>query len=141
MWLTNFSKGVWWQLGALGATLLNVIEGGKKRRASSSRSGVEIGSVLQALPEAVFLLEGRGFIANCNQAAEKLAGQNRGELLGTDVEPWLRHRLEGEEEIRLLLSRALQGEAVRSGHLIFQCASGDTHAGDRLRQSGLRPGR
>jgi PAS domain S-box-containing protein len=126
MWLTNFSRGVWWQLGALGATLLNVIEGGKKRRASSSRTGVDIGSLLQALPEAAFLLESKGLIANCNQAAETLAGQNRGELLGTDVESWLRRRLESEEDIRLLLSRALQGEPVRSGHLIFRCASGDT---------------
>jgi PAS domain S-box-containing protein len=126
MWLTNFSKGVWWQLGALGATLLNVIEGGKKRRAGNSRSGVDIGSVLQALPDAIFLLGSKGLIANCNQAAEKLAGQNRGALLGTGVESWLRQRLEGDEDIRLFLSRALHGEAVRSGHLIFQCASGDT---------------
>ncbi len=126
MWLANFGKGVWWQLGALGAVLLNVIEGGKKRaNVSSSRSGVDIGSVLQALPEAVFLLETRGSIADCNQAAEKLVGQTRSDLLGVDVESWLRDRLEGADDFRLLISRALQGESVRSGHMILQCASGD----------------
>jgi len=126
MWLTNFGKGVWWQLGALGAVLLNVIQGGKKRPASGSRSGVDLGSVLQALPEAVFLLEGHGLVTNCNQAAEKLAGQSRGELVGIEMESWLRNRLEGEEKFWSLLSRGLRGEAVRSGHLIFHCTSGDT---------------
>jgi PAS domain S-box-containing protein len=128
MWLANFGKGVWWQLGSLGAVLLNVIEGGKKRRAKVSipRSGVDIGSVLQALPEAVFLLETRGSVADCNQAAEKLVGQSRGDLLGVDVESWLRDRLQGAEDFRSLISRALRGESVRSGHMILQCASGDS---------------
>jgi PAS domain S-box-containing protein len=127
MWLANFGKAVWWHLGASGAVLLNVIQGGKKRRAGGPRSGVDLGSVLQALPEAVFLLEGQGLVTNCNKAAENLSGQSRGELVGNGVESWLRNRLEGKEgEFRSLLSRALRGEAVRSGHLIFHCSSGDT---------------
>jgi PAS domain S-box-containing protein len=128
MWLANFGKGVWWQLGALGAALLNVIEGGKKHRVktSTSRGAVDIGSVLQALPEAVFLLETQGSIADCNEAAEKLIGQTRSELRGVDVDSRLRDRLEGVDDLRSLISSASRGESVRSGHMILQCAGGDT---------------
>ena len=127
MWLANLGKGIWWQLGGLGAILLNVIEGGKKRRSAGSRGKVDIGSILQALPEPVFLLEGRGLIAHCNHAAERFAGQCRGELLGVDAQNWLLQRLERKEGLLpFVLERALRGEAVRSGHLIFQCPSGDS---------------
>lgn len=125
MRLASSGKGIWWQLGALGAVLLNVIQGGKKRRPRASRDGVDVGCLLRALPEAAFLLEGRGVIIDCSPAAEKLAGQSRAELLGREVRSWLRQSLEREEEIQSLLSRALQGEAVRSAHLILRCAGGD----------------
>jgi PAS domain S-box-containing protein len=126
MWLANFGKGIWWQLGGRGAILLNVIEGGKKRRSAGSRRKVDIGSILQALPEPVFLLEGHGLITHCNDAAEGFAGLSRGELLGVDAQNWLLQRLERKEGLPLVLERALRGEAVRSGHLIFQCPSGDS---------------
>ena len=126
MWLANFGKGIWWQLGGLGAILLNVIEGGKKRRTAGSRTKADIGSILQALPEPVFLLEGRGLIANCNRAAEKFFGQSRAELLGADAQSWLLERLERRDGLPFVLERALHGEAVRSGHLIFQCPGGDS---------------
>lgn len=124
MWLANFRKELWCQLGALGAVLLNVIQGGKGRRPSSSRAGVDVGSLLQALPDAVFLLGNQGLVTNCNTAAEELAGQSRDQLLGVDVKSWLISRLKGEE-LRPLLDCALQGEPVHSGHMIFQSARGD----------------
>ncbi|HEY1730288.1 MAG TPA: PAS domain-containing protein, partial [Terriglobales bacterium] len=126
MGLAIFGRGIWWELGLLGATLLNVIEGGKKKRTASPKRYVNIASLLEALPEAVFLLEITGRIVALNDSTEKLIGQARNELLGQNVAPLLQGRLEGAESFEVLIPKVVRGEVIRSGQLIFHCFGGET---------------
>jgi PAS domain S-box-containing protein len=109
----------------LGATLLNVIEGGKKKRSLSPQRNVNVTSLLEALPQAVFLLDVPGRIVALNGSTERLIGRPRNELLGHSVALLLQERLESPEEFAILLRRAVHGEVVRSGQMIFHCLSGD----------------
>ena len=123
MGLASLGRGIW-ELGLLGATLLNVIEGGKKP-ASSPQRRVNIASLLEALPEAVFLLDLSGNIVALNDSTERLIGQARKELLGHNAAPLLQERLESAENIEMLLQRAVRGDVIRIGQMIFHCLSGD----------------
>ena len=124
MGLASLGRGVW-ELGLLGATLLNVIEGGKKKPTSSPQRRVNIASLLEALPEAVFLLDLSGNIVALNDSTERLIGQARKELLGHNAAPLLQERLESAENIEMLLQRAVRGDVIRIGQMIFHCLSGD----------------
>jgi PAS domain S-box-containing protein len=124
MGLASLGRGIW-ELGLLGATLLNVIEGGKKKPASSPQRRVNIASLLEALPEAVFLLDLSGNIVALNDSTERLIGQARKELLGHNAAPLLQERLESAENIEMLLQRAVRGDVIRIGQMIFHCLSGD----------------
>ena len=123
MGLASLGRGVW-ELGLLGATLLNVIEGGKKPAPNPQRR-VNIASLLEALPEAVFLLDLSGNIVALNDSTERLIGQARKELLGNNAAPLLQERLESAENIEMLLQRAVRGDVIRIGQMIFHCLSGD----------------
>jgi PAS domain S-box-containing protein len=105
--------------------LLNVVEGGKKKRTAIPRRHVEIASVLEALPEAILLLDDAGRIANINIAAEKLIGQPRKQLLGHLAGSLLRERLKGGDDFDSLLGRALHAEPVRFGQMVFHCPDGN----------------
>jgi PAS domain S-box-containing protein len=105
--------------------LLNVIEGGKKKRSLSPQRNVNVTSLLEALPQAVFLLDVPGRIVALNGSTERLIGRPRNELLGHSVALLLQERLESPEEFAILLRRAVHGEVVRSGQMIFHCLSGD----------------
>ncbi len=47
---------------------------------------IDLQSVLQSLPEAVFLFDVHSCIIDVNKVAEELTGQSRDELLGMDAE-------------------------------------------------------
>jgi PAS domain S-box-containing protein len=124
MGLAAFSNGVWWQFLLAGTVLLNVIEGGKSKRSSVPRRHIEVGSLLDALPQAVFLLDQRGRITNLNQPAERMMARVRGDLLGLEVESLLGNRLD-KDAIASLVPQALRGNASRTGQIVFQ-RSGDS---------------
>lgn len=109
----------------VGATLLNVIEGGKKKRTPSPEGRFNIASLLVALPEAAFLLDVAGTIVSLNDPTERLIGQPRKGLLGHNVVSLLHGRLEGAEDFDVFLQRAVQGEVIRTRQMIFHCLGGD----------------
>ena len=123
--LAGLGSHIWWELCLLGATLLNVIEGGKPKRSVRPQRRVDIGSVLEALPEPVVLLDPQGHIANLNRHAEKLTGQPRAALMHCDAAGILQPRLDGATDLHSLLSRASRGEVIRGGQATFHCPSGD----------------
>ncbi len=116
----------WWELCLLGTTLLNVIEGGKKRRISRTHRQVDLGSMLEALPEAVFLIDDSGKITNTNRSAEKLTGRERHALVGCEAATVLGDSLESNQTLPSLLRSAWDGQAVRTGQSIFRCPDGET---------------
>jgi len=125
MQLEIFDSRTWWGMCLLGTTLLNVIEGGKKKDIKPTQSQVDPGSMLEALPEAVFLIDGSGRITNTNRGAERLTGRERHELVGCEaVEVFSRH-FEGLEPVQSLIDRAWNGEETRTGQSIFRCPDGD----------------
>jgi PAS domain S-box-containing protein len=126
MGLGILGSGNWWELCLLGTTLLNVIEGGKKRRIPHTHRQVDLGSMLEALPEAVFLIDDAGRITNTNRSAEKLTGRERHALIGCEAATVLGDSLESNEAIPSLLHRAWNGEAIRTGQSIFRCPDGDS---------------
>lgn len=125
MGLAILGRSIWWDLGLLGAALLNVIEGGKKKRTPSARRRVNIASLLEALPDAVFLLDLTGNIVALNDSTERLIGQPRKDLLGYNAALLLQERLESAENIEMVLQRAVRGDVIRIGQMIFHCLSGD----------------
>ncbi len=126
MGLAILGRSIGWELGLLGAMLLNVIEGGKKKRTAGPQRQVNLASVLAALPEVVFLLDVRGRVVALNDSTERLLGQPRTRLLGRDVGPLLHGKLESAEDFEVLVPRVLEGEVIRSGQMIFHCLNGDT---------------
>jgi PAS domain S-box-containing protein len=123
--LEIFHNGSWWELCLLGTTLLNVIEGGKRKHIRGTQHQVDLGSVLEALPEAVFLIDDVGRITNTNRGAEKLTGRERHELVGCEAAEVLGHHLESLETIQSLIHRAWDSDAVHTGQSIFRCPDGD----------------
>ena len=106
------------ELGAIGAVLLNVIEGGKKRKVLAAPRRVSVASLLQALPEAVLLLDQSGRIVSLNPSAERLTGRTRAELLGKDGLRLLQDCLHAVDAD--LIKRSLRGEAVRTGQITMR---------------------
>lgn len=128
MGLAILGRAIWWELSLVGATLLNVIEGGKKRRTASPqrRININVASVLEGLPEAIFLLDDTGRIIILNQPMERLIGRPRKELLGQDITLLLRGRLESAGDFEALLRKVIRGEMIRSEQMSFHCLGGDT---------------
>lgn len=125
MGLAIVHSGLWWELGLLGATLLNVIEGGKKKRTPAPQRHVNIASVLEALPEAVFLLDDAGRISNMNLSAEKLLEQPRKQILGHLAASLFQGRLERGDDFDTLFGDTLPAQPVRLGQMAFRCLNGD----------------
>ncbi len=125
MGLAILGRGIWWELALAGATLLNVIEGGRKNRKFSPQRRVNVASLLEALPDAVFLLDVSGKIVALNNAAQNLVGESRTDILGQELALLLHGRLETTEDFRELLRRSVRGEMIRTGQMIFHCLNGD----------------
>ncbi len=120
MWLAIETGRNWivlsWQSAALvGGTLLSVIDGGRRRKNATPLKGIELQSVLQSLPEAVFLFDDQSRIIDVNKVAEELTAQNRDKLLGMDAAALSGRLLSAEAIVSLesIVARTLQGEYVR----------------------------
>ncbi len=105
-------------LGWAGCSLLaGVALGGgggvRRRKTVPSRQPIELQSVLQSLPEAVFLFDCKSRIVDVNQPAEQLVQVKRTTLLGKAIGEF-GGRIEATAESRpeTLVARALRGETV-----------------------------
>jgi PAS domain S-box-containing protein len=110
----------------LGATVLNVIEGGKKSQAADTGRRVDLGALLEALPEAAVLLDQRGRIADLNQSCEKFSGRPRQELIGLESGSVFGQGLESREDIQALLAHTMSEHTSRAVNAVFHCTNGDT---------------
>jgi PAS domain S-box-containing protein len=99
---------------------VRVIErrGMSSEQLSSSRQ-VEIGTILESMPEAAVLFETQGRVLEANTAAEELCGCTRDQLIGMDA-AHLAERLqlpgnssEPFDFSRTAIARALRGDSVR----------------------------
>jgi PAS domain S-box-containing protein len=124
MGLETISRGIWVELGVTVALLLNVIAGGRKQKPKTSEKKIDLQSVLRTLPEAVFLFDDRACIADLNQAAEELAGQERSRLLGVPASS-LFHGVSQHDLQEPVASRALRGELVLRERQAFHTSSGE----------------
>ena len=126
MGLEIFGSVHWWELCLPGTALLTVIEGGKKRRVKGTPHQVDLGSMLEALPEAVFLVDDLGRITETNRSAEKLTGRDRSGMIGYEASVVLGSFTDSDDMIRSLLLRAWKGEPIQTGQSVFRCPDGDS---------------
>ena len=111
----------WHFLVLMGGTILNVIDGGQASGPPNRSRKMELQSVLQSLPEAVFLFDVHSCIIDLNKAAEQLTGQGREELLGMDAKALFSRVVgaEGDMSPELIVTRTLCGEFVHHERRIF----------------------
>ncbi|HSJ25562.1 MAG TPA: ATP-binding protein [Longimicrobiales bacterium] len=76
--------------------------------AAAERGGAELGTLLDAISEAILQVDGDGRIVRANPEARRLLRLDRG-TIGQPVTTRLRHA-----ELRLLLGQAIRGEVVDS---------------------------
>ena len=128
MWLAgevgqSWSTRSWHSLLLVGGVILNVINGGRRTKPAdpTRKLKLELQSVLQSLPEAVFLLDIHARIIDLNKAAEQLTGQTRDELLGMDAGAVSSRIVSTETNANPgpVVTRTLQGEIVRHENWIF----------------------
>lgn len=126
MALAIFGTGLGWGLALVGPALLNVIEGGKKQAHRRTQRRVDLASVLDALSEAVLLLDNSEKIIALNDSAERLLGQRRKEVLGRRIASLLPEKVENPDHVQALLGKAGSGQAVRGGQTVFRGPQGET---------------
>jgi PAS domain S-box-containing protein len=97
-----------------GAALVNVIEGGRRKRSPGSSIFLDVRELLNSLPIATLLFDTNGKIAECNQAAEHLSRLTRRELL-CPGSPLVFPGGNSDKGTfpALIVGRALRGEAIQ----------------------------
>jgi two-component system sensor histidine kinase AtoS len=106
------------------AILLFVMEGRRKQQKLGHERLVELSTLLESMPEAVFIFDREGNLIDCNGAAVSFAGLKRKELLGLPLGELARH-LGAQAEDKpiefpsLAVARALRGESVRNERRVF----------------------
>jgi signal transduction histidine kinase len=82
MGLAEFiTNGLWRDLALVGAVVLNVIEGGRRKGAAALPLKVDLSTILQSLPQAALVFDAQARLVDCNQAAERLAQRSRNQLV------------------------------------------------------------
>jgi polar amino acid transport system substrate-binding protein len=132
MWLAeevgrNWITRSWHSLVLVGAAILNVIDGGRrsKRERPPPSLTLALQSVLQSLPEAVFIFDAHACVIDLNKAAEQLTGQGRDELLGANAGALFSRVTSADININPepIVSRTLAGEFVRHERRILASAA------------------
>jgi PAS domain S-box-containing protein len=124
MGLAYIARGVGTAVAATVTLLLNVIPGGRKRSSEGLTCEVDLQSVLQTLPEAVFLFDEQARIVNLNTAAERLAGQSRSQLFGVEAQLVFRGS-DADTPLGQIANRGLRGEFVCRERQVFHTAAGE----------------
>ena len=120
-WITR----CWHSMVLVGAAILNVIDGGRRSKPVHPPPSLDLQSVLQSLPEAVFIFDVDACTIDINQAAEQLTGQTRDELLGENAVTLFSRVTGGDLAVNPepIVTRTLRGEFVRHERRIFRCAT------------------
>ncbi len=104
-----------WQYTGLAILTLGVLRGRKHDQHHGVPQRVELQSLLQSLPDAVFLFDTHARIIDANKPAERLLDMTRTEILGGEERILSNRIVPGEADAAKggILARALRGEHVR----------------------------
>ncbi len=130
----NWTTRCWHSLGLVGAAISNVIEGGRRFKPEHPPPTLELQSVLESLPEAVFIFDVHACVIDLNNAAEQLTGQSRDKLLGAKAEALFTGVTSADVDVNPepIVSRTLRGEFVRHERRIFRAAANGMPAEVRI---------
>ena len=130
MWLAeevgrNWITRSWHSLVLVGAAILDIVDGGRRSKRERPPPTLELQSVLQSLPEAVFIFDSHARVIDLNKAAEQLTGQSRDELLGANAGALFSRVTSADIDVNPepIVSRTLAGEFVRHERRIFRSAA------------------
>jgi PAS domain S-box-containing protein len=104
---------------AVASMTVYLMEARRKQRRVVQEQLLELSTLLESLPEAVFIFDSNGRLADVNHAAEQLCDYRRAELVGTPY-PELARLLSVHREDRPLppaemaVARVLHGESIRN---------------------------
>jgi PAS domain S-box-containing protein len=107
--------------GVSGLGVINnftVVERRGRREILDPRRQIEIGTVLESMPESVVIVNAEAQIVDANSAATSLSGLKREQLIGMTVGDFARYMGDGEQDRNVvkfqkpIVSRALAGEVV-----------------------------
>jgi PAS domain S-box-containing protein len=106
------------------AILLYVMEGRRKQKKLGHERLVEISTLLESMPEVVFIFDQQGNLVDCNGAAVSFSGLKRKELLGLPLGELARHlgAQANDKPIEfpsLAVTRTLRGESVGNERRVF----------------------
>ncbi len=101
------------------AAVVYLVETRRKHQTLVRKQWLEISTLLESMPEAVFLFDADGRIADANPAAQEMCSATREELIGSHVGILAKHlgaQQEGRPVVteRLVVARALKGERVQN---------------------------
>ncbi len=115
-------EAIGWNLALPAGAILTLVPGGDGRGGSPRTRKFELESILQGLPEAVFLLDERGRVIYLNKPAESLAGQASGALLRLDAQAlseWI-VAPKANDQTEFVVDRVLRGETIRHERSLFR---------------------
>jgi PAS domain S-box-containing protein len=101
------------------AAVVYLVEARRKHKTIARKQLLELSTLLESMPEAVFIFDANGRIAGVNPAGQEICSANRQELLGSHLGILAKHlgaQAEGHAvpSDRLAVTRALHGERVQN---------------------------
>ena len=115
----------WAVFPLVAASLLYVMESRRKQQRLGQERLIELSTLLESMPEAVFIFDPTGRLIEVNSAAVAFSGMPREDLLSYPVARLARHLAAQSDEGRpvdfasLAVTRALRGEAILNERRIF----------------------
>jgi len=115
----------WAVFPAVAASLLYVMESRRKQQRLGQERLIELSTLLESMPEAVFIFDPAGRLIEVNSAAAAFSGLRREDLLNFPAARLARHLAAQSDEgepvdfAGLAVTRALRGEAVLNERRIF----------------------
>ncbi len=100
------------------ADSIHLVERRGKAEKIDSRRQVEIGTLLESVPEAALILDKDGHIVDANQVAARLVGSTREELRG--VSPEMFSALVEVDTGQPIAARVLRGDVVRNERRVLR---------------------
>jgi PAS domain S-box-containing protein len=110
---------------AVAAATIYLVESRRRHRRVVREQWLEISTLLESMPEAVFIFDRTGRLVDVNRVAEQVCARSRGELIGkryADLAVLLTIREQDQpvEIPRLAVARALRGETVQNEERVFR---------------------
>jgi PAS domain S-box-containing protein len=115
----------WAVFPLVAASLLYVMESRRKQQRLGQERLIELSTLLESMPEAVFIFDPGGRLVEVNSAAAAFSGMRRGDLLNYSVQRLAQHLAAQSDDghpidfASLAVTRALRGESVLSERRIF----------------------